>query len=170
MIYDLASAIAIGGALILLLCLCIIDLRVRLLPNVLVLPFAILGVLFHAVNDFEILTFKQIMIGAAVGYGFLYALRFAANAYYKQDSLGLGDVKLMGAAGLWLGAEGVLIALTVGAFAGLIHGVLYALVMAIKNKSAPNLKRLAIPAGPGFAVGILAAGWYILEHHLPYLS
>lgn len=150
-------------AAFLLLMLCIIDLRHRLLPNVLVFPFALLGIAFHVLTDFQVLGYKDVLIGGAAGYGFLFILRAGANAYYKQDALGLGDVKLMGAAGLWLGLEGVLTALTVGAFAGLLHGVLYAFYLALKNRAKPNFHRLAIPAGPGFAVGIVASALWILH-------
>ncbi|MEM6780885.1 MAG: A24 family peptidase [Pseudomonadota bacterium] len=160
--------ICLTTAILLLVILCIIDLRVRLLPNVLVFPFAVLGVAFHFSTDFQILPYQQMLIGGAVGYGFLFALRMAANAYYKQDSLGLGDVKLMGAAGLWLGAEGVLIALTVGAFAGLIHGIAYGLVKAATGKTKPDFHRLAIPAGPGFAIGIVISGLWIF-HQTSYI-
>jgi leader peptidase (prepilin peptidase)/N-methyltransferase len=79
------------------------------------------------------------------------------NAYYKQDTLGLGDVKLLAAAGLWLGVEGVVIALTVGAFAGLLHGIAVGLIQAVRDKRKANFSRLMIPAGPGFCVGIIGA-------------
>lgn len=163
MILNLLPLICLVSAFLLLVVLCIIDLRVRLLPNIFVFPFAVLGVVFHFVTDFQILSYQDMLIGGAVGYGFLFLLRAVANAYYKQDSLGLGDVKLMGGAGLWLGLEGVLMALTVGAFAGLLHGIGYALLIAVKNKSKPNFHRLAIPAGPGFTVGIVLSGLWILD-------
>jgi leader peptidase (prepilin peptidase)/N-methyltransferase len=79
-------------------------------------------------------------------------------------TLGLGDVKLLGAAGLWLGVEGVVMAMTVGAFAGLVHGILVAVIRGIREKSSPNLHRLMIPAGPGFCVGIACVGlWQYAE-------
>ena len=153
--FDLLSLFCLAIAALLLIILSIIDLRVRLLPTIYVFPFAILGPLFHCSEDFRFLSLHDIALGGLIGFGFLYILRFAANAYYKQDALGLGDVKLMGAAGLWLGIEGILIALTIGAFAGLLHGIIYAFWLAIKNKSKPNFHRLAIPAGPGFIAGIV---------------
>ncbi len=147
-------------AVILLAILTVVDLRVRLLPNIYVFPLAALGLLFHFSVNFEIISIIDILLGGLAGYGILWTIRFAANYHYKQDSLGLGDVKLMGAAGLWLGVEGVLFALTIGAFAGVLHGVGYALALAIKNESRPTFKRLMIPAGPGFIVGIISvAGW-----------
>ena len=96
-----------------------------------------------------------------MGGGILYVIRMAGNAYYKQDTLGLGDVKLLAAAGLWLGMEGVVFALTAGAFAGLLHGIFVACYRAIKEKTKPNLNRLMIPAGPGFCIGIVASWLYL---------
>ncbi len=148
------------GAAGLLIALSVIDLRVRLLPNKLVFPFACLGVLFHIVTDWQFLSPAQILIGGLCGLGILYGIRTIANYVYKTDTLGLGDVKLMGAAGLWLGPQGVMLALSLGAFAGLLHGIAVGLHSAYKNKTRPQFSRLQIPAGPGFAVGIvLAAAW-----------
>ena len=97
-------------------------------------------------------------IGAALGFGVLWIIRLAASRYYGQDALGLGDVKLMGAAGLWLGAEGITLALTLGATAGLIHGLGVAAYNAKKSGGPMQLARLQIPAGPGFVIGILIVG------------
>lgn len=151
------------AALGLLVILCIIDLRVRLLPNKYVLPFALCGAGFHLLTFSAYLSPTDIFAGAALGFGLLYLIRAAANRYYGMDSLGLGDVKLMGAAGIWLGFEGVLFALTAGAFAGLLHGLGYGLYIAWRDKTPLNLHRLAIPAGPGFAVGIVISGAYLLQ-------
>lgn len=150
------------AALILLIILSVIDLKVRLLPNIYVLPLALLGVCFHIVTNFAYLTSPHAMIlGGLTGFFLLYGLRAAANWHYQQDALGLGDVKLMGAAGLWLGVDGVLFALTLGALAGILHGLGVATWIHVRNKAPFSLSRLEIPAGPGFALGIiLVAGWH----------
>lgn len=163
MMVEFIPLICLVSALLLLIVLAVIDLRVRLLPNIFVFPLAVLGPVFHFVTDFQIIGFQDMLLGGLVGFGFLFILRAVANVYYKQDALGLGDVKLMGAAGLWLGMEGVLFALTIGAFAGLLHGVVYALIISARKRVKPNFHRLAIPAGPGFAVGILITALWILH-------
>lgn len=150
-------------AVALLVILSVIDLRIRLLPNKYVLPFAICGVAFHLLTFGDYLRPLDIIAGAALGFGLLYLIRAAANYHYGMDALGLGDVKLMGAAGLWLGVEGVLFALTAGAFAGLLHGIAYGIYIARRDGTALNLHRLAIPAGPGFAAGIVIAGAFIFH-------
>lgn len=138
-----------------LLTLSVIDLRTWLLPDKYNLTLALLGIAFHSSTQFRIFSPAELFYGAALGAGTLYAVRFLGNRHYKQDTLGLGDVKLLGAAGFWLGVEGVVFAITIGACAGLCHGIGIALTRAIQTKSRPNLKRLMLPAGPGFCVGIL---------------
>ncbi|MAZ76201.1 MAG: prepilin peptidase [Micavibrio sp.] len=154
MIDTLTAIIFMGGAAT-LGTLSIIDLKTFLLPNKWVATFAVLGFSFHAINAFEALSIEQVTYGALAGFWTLYIIRAGGNWYYKQDSLGLGDVKLLGAAGIWLGVEGVFFAITAGAFAGLIHGIIYAVWVSIKNKQPIQMARLRIPAGPGFAIGTL---------------
>ncbi|OIN86302.1 MAG: hypothetical protein AUJ12_06595 [Alphaproteobacteria bacterium CG1_02_46_17] len=156
------------AAILTLITLSVIDFRTWILPDWLNLILAILGITFHASTSFFFMPPSGLFYGAAVGAGILYLIRMGGNYYYKQDTLGLGDVKLLGAAGLWLGVEGVVMAMTVGAFAGLIHGIIVAVYRGIKEKSRPNLNRLMIPAGPGFCIGILIIGiWqyanYVME-------
>ncbi len=148
----------IAAALILLGALCVIDLKHRLLPDKLVLPFLILGVAFHFLTRFHYATPMDMVAGALLGGGLLYAVRFFAVRYYGDDALGLGDVKLMIAAGVWLGPQAILLTLIVGAMAGIFHGLAIACSNKIKTKAPMNLKNLSLPAGPGFAVGIVIAG------------
>ena len=151
----------VAGAIGLLIALSVVDLRVRLLPNEMVLGFAALGVIFHLSNAMALLSVTEMALGGFIGFGSLYLLRAIANHFYGMDALGLGDVKLMGAAGLWLGPDGVMLALMLGAMAGLLHGG----ACAVHGKIP--LARLQIPAGPGFAVGIvIAAGWQFREFFL----
>jgi leader peptidase (prepilin peptidase)/N-methyltransferase len=141
-------------AFIILVTLTIIDFRTWILPNWLNLLLAITGFAFHLSISFRFAPPYDYFLGAIVGGGILYVIRFFGNRHYKQDTLGLGDVKLLAASGLWLGVEGVVMAMTIGAFAGLLHGIAVALIRAFQEKAKPNLHRLMIPAGPGFCIGI----------------
>lgn len=154
MIYILLLSCLFVG-IITLIILSYIDLKTYLLPNIGVGIFALSGFLFHAIDGFETLELSEVAFGALTGFWSLYVIRAAGNWYYKQDSLGLGDVKLLGAGGIWLGIEGVFFAITLGAFAGLVHGIIYAIYIAQKTKQPINMTRLKIPAGPGFAAGII---------------
>ncbi len=151
------SLLLILIAIILLITLAIIDFRTYYLPNIYVFPFAAAGILFHLATKAALLSPIFIIAGALVGFLSLYVIRLVANHYYKKDTLGLGDVKLMGAAGIWLGLDGILLALTIGAIAGMIHGVIYGLYLKHKHKKPVNFGQLNIPAGPGFIIGIFLA-------------
>lgn len=146
------------GAVILLGMLAATDIKTRLLPNEMVTGFATLGMVFHLTTLANFVPVENIAIGGAGGFLALYIIRAVANKAYGQDALGLGDVKLIGAGGIWLGPDAIMLAMAVGALAALIHGAAYALVDARKNKRKPDLMNLQIPAGPGFAVGIIICG------------
>lgn len=147
----------------LLILLAIIDFKTFLLPNIYVAPFSLLGLAFHGLTDFYFLSLTAVLIGGIGGFTVLYLIRMAGNKYYKQDSLGLGDVKLLGAGGLWLGFENVMIAMTIGAFLGLLHGLAYALHLKLKTSEAFSLTRLTIPAGPGFVGGLMIVGGWMFH-------
>ncbi|MEM9468981.1 MAG: prepilin peptidase [Pseudomonadota bacterium] len=149
-----------SGCLVVLAVLSFIDFKTYLLPNKWVATLAACAFLFHFINGFETLSLHQMVHGGLVGFWTLYLIRAIGNWYYKMDSLGLGDVKLLGAGGLLLGVENVFFAITCGAFAGLIHGILFAFYISIKNKEPFSIKRLRIPAGPGFAIGIGGVALY----------
>jgi prepilin signal peptidase PulO-like enzyme (type II secretory pathway) len=145
-------------ALILLVILTIVDLRHRLLPNIYVFPFFLLGIAFHATIGITPDIALSMVTGTLAGGGLLYAIRLIANRIYQQDTLGLGDVKLMAAAGTWLGIEHIFMALGIGAFLGLLHGLAYVAIHYIRTKERLALSRLSIPAGPGFIGGIILTG------------
>ncbi len=149
----------------LLITLSVIDFKTWLLPDPLNLALAGTGIIFHLISGYEILPPHEVIFGALIGAGLLYIIRMAGNAYYKQESLGLGDVKLLGAAGLWLGIEGTILAIVLGAAAGVVHGLILAGVIAYKNKTTYSLQRLMLPAGPGFCVGIFLSGaWLFFDY------
>ena len=63
----IAKCFILLAALALLLILTIIDFKVKLLPNVYVFPYGALGIIFHTLNDFSLLTLEQVLIGGAFG-------------------------------------------------------------------------------------------------------
>lgn len=158
------------GAVGLLLILAWIDLRTFLLPNELVLGFATLGLVFHLTTLCAWIAPYDILLGGLAGFGSLYLLRFFANRHYGADALGLGDVKLIGAAGLWLGVEGVMMALFFGASASLLHGLGYALYEKKKTGEMPTMNDLRLPAGPGFVAGIMISGFILYRNFSPLIK
>ncbi|MFQ5534665.1 MAG: prepilin peptidase [Sphingomonadales bacterium] len=109
----------------LLLALAAIDQRDGILPNGLVaLVFA------TAVAELIILSTDSMLdsiLGSVLGFGFLAALALAYERLRGIEGLGWGDAKFMGAAGMWVGWQGlpsVLLLASAGALAIVLAGSL----------------------------------------------
>jgi len=81
-------------------------------------------------------------------------IRAFANRFYHADALGLGDVKLMAAAGLGLGFPNIFMALSLGSFVGVLHGACMAFLEKKNTGHNMSLSRVNVPAGLGLTVGI----------------
>ncbi len=62
-------------------------------------------------------------LGAAAGFGSLWAVGKIGTWLFKKDAMGFGDVKLMGALGAFLGAPAILYIVFVAALLGSVVGV-----------------------------------------------
>lgn len=137
--------IALGIALVTLLVpVTLIDLEHRIIPNKLTGPFALLAIGLGAALAPERLP-EQLIAGAAAG-GFLFAAALA-----NPKGMGMGDVKLAGVLGLYLGravAPAMLVALVAGVLVGAVI---------IARKGAAEGRRTAVPFGPFLALGALVA-------------
>jgi leader peptidase (prepilin peptidase) / N-methyltransferase len=103
-----------------LLALAWIDARNFRLPDVLTLPLIAAGLAEAAWLEPEALTDRAVATAAAFA-----ALWLVARAYRMvrgREGLGLGDVKLMAAAGAWVGIALLPIVMLAGALLGLAYG------------------------------------------------
>lgn len=131
-----------------------IDLKLWILPNELVALFGLLSIPFHIgiyaiYGDWIYGGWLFFVLGGLLGGTSLWLIRAVANKYYGMETMGLGDVKLIFAAGLWFGPQNILIAISVGAFCGVFHALILAMLKSL------SLRRMMLPAGPGFIVGII---------------
>jgi leader peptidase (prepilin peptidase)/N-methyltransferase len=113
----LASA-ALGWTL---LALALIDRRHLLLPDELTLPLIPVGLVVAWLIDPARL--PDHLAGAGAGGLILFGLHHAYRRLRGRDGLGLGDVKLMTAAGAWVAWQGLPSVLLLGATTALIAGV-----------------------------------------------
>lgn len=148
-------------ALGLLTILAVIDHKRYLLPDVYVLPLAIAFYLIHAAHGFALLTPVDMFWGMVVGGGFLLLIRQAGLWIMKEDAVGFGDIKFMAACGIGLGYPGILIALTLGGFFGILHGALLKFFITRKTGIKQDLYRVNVPAGVGFALGVFVTFIYL---------
>lgn len=84
-----------------LLVLAALDLRHFWLPDRIVLPLGIAGLAVNAAGIGP--GIAPAAIGAAAGFGVLWAVSAAYHAVRKRRGLGGGDPKLLGAIGVWVG-------------------------------------------------------------------
>jgi leader peptidase (prepilin peptidase) / N-methyltransferase len=137
--------LALGLTLVALLVpIALIDLDHRIIPNKLTGLGALAAIAIGAATRPAGLP-AQLIAGAAAG-GFLLAAALA-----RPGGMGMGDVKLAGMLGLFLGRE-VAVALLVALLAGALAG---AVVMA--RKGVGEGRKTAVPFGPFLALGGVVA-------------
>jgi len=115
-----------GGALLIwascglgwmLLALAAIDARDRLLPDALTFPLMLAGPPLTALIEPEGVLDRA--IGAAAGFVVFWALGALYRRLRHREGLGLGDAKLLAAAGAWLGWQALPSVVLIAAAAGL---------------------------------------------------
>jgi leader peptidase (prepilin peptidase)/N-methyltransferase len=138
-----AAGVAMSVILILLVVpAALIDLEHRIIPNRLTAAGAVLALVIGLVLD-PAGEPERLIAGAAAGG----LLLLAALAY--PGGMGMGDVKLAGVMGLFLGldvAAAILVALVAGALAG---------ATIVARKGAREGRKTAVPFGPFLALGAL---------------
>jgi leader peptidase (prepilin peptidase) / N-methyltransferase len=140
-----AATIVLNVAFILLLVpIALIDVEHRIIPNELTALGAVLALAIGTGLDPSGEPERLIAALAAGG-----ALLIAALAY--PGGMGMGDVKLAGVMGLFLGSA-VAPAMLVALFAGVLFGALVA-----ARKGARAARKTAVPFGPFLALGSLVA-------------
>jgi leader peptidase (prepilin peptidase)/N-methyltransferase len=143
----LASRLIFGCALIVLFA---IDLEHHLLPNVITLPFIVVGFMFSLFTEPG---WKASLIGIVAGGG---ALWLIAEVYYRvrhEEGLGMGDVKMLAMVGGFLGWQLTLMTLMLASLGGTVIG------LALIATSRGTMKH-ALPFGTFLALGAAVAGTF----------
>jgi leader peptidase (prepilin peptidase) / N-methyltransferase len=87
-------------------------------------------------------------LGAAVGWGSLWAVAIVGQLIFRKEAMGFGDVKLLGAIGAYLGWRGVLFAIVGSSFVGSMVG----LILVFSGKKELQSR---IPYGPYLALAAI---------------
>jgi leader peptidase (prepilin peptidase) / N-methyltransferase len=131
------------------------DLEHRRIPNVVLIVSALIGVALLALGDRDALADHLIAAAAAFGALFVVALAYPRG-------MGMGDVKLAGVMGLYLG-KAVAPALLIGFAVGALYG------LALIARNGAEARKQAVPFGPFLALGGIVAlfvgdeivDWYV---------
>jgi leader peptidase (prepilin peptidase) / N-methyltransferase len=136
------SSILLGWYLIVL---SVFDVKAFILPDV--LTYALLACGLAPALALSTEEVASLIGGAIAGGGCLYLVRWIHWRFTKREGLGLGDVKLFGAAGAWVGLEGLPQVLLIASLCGLIYAAL-----------APRQGRFSKKKIP-FGAGLCLAFW-----------
>lgn len=88
--------------------LALIDIRIRLLPDMIVLPMLWLGILLQTVPALATIGLELAIWGAAAGYMLLWVPAKLFRLLRRVEAMGHGDFKLMALIGVWLGPASII--------------------------------------------------------------
>ena len=136
-----------------LLYLAYIDWRTFRLPNVMTLPLILLGITFNWVSDLRFASLSSAILGAALGYGSLWALNTGYRRLKNRNGIGMGDAKLLAGLGAWFGWGTLPSILLIASITGLVGGIAWL-------KWNRRALEQAFPFGPFLAItGIIELLW-----------
>ena len=127
-----------------LLILAVVDVRVLRLPDVLTLPLIAAGLGAGLLVSER--AWLDHLIGVAAGYAAFAAVAWAYRRVRSREGLGLGDAKLLAAAGAWL----TWIALPSVVLLAALLALAWAVVLRLARREGPGDDRL--PFGPALCL------------------
>ncbi|MFC1660531.1 prepilin peptidase [Gemmatimonadota bacterium] len=151
------SVEALRGALFLsvLLGIAVTDARFYIIPNEFSVGGGVLGLLLAPFPGGP--TALQALVGAAVGFGFLWLVARGGTWLFKKEAMGGGDLKMMAMVGAFLGISGVVLTLFLGALLG---SLIFGPISWKTGKLVPFGIFLAAGAAVAYGWGADLIGWY----------
>jgi leader peptidase (prepilin peptidase)/N-methyltransferase len=101
--------------------------------------------------------FVEALLGAAVGFGLLYAVAVVGKWVFKEEAMGGGDIKMMAMVGAFVGWKGVLLTVFIGALVGT---AVFVPLTVKKKRLVPFGVFLAIGAAITFVAQDAILAWY----------
>jgi len=134
------------------------DLDVQRLPNVITLPGIVIGLAFSLITPPGPI---DSVIGAALGAGSLWFVRWGWHRLTGVEGMGLGDVKMLAMVGAFLGWKQVWITLFLASITGAVLGlVLLGFKVRSLQSRLPFGTFLAVAAYLASTIGAPLASWY----------
>jgi leader peptidase (prepilin peptidase)/N-methyltransferase len=132
------------------------DARAYIIPDEFSLGGLALGIVFALAAGKQALGVA--LLGAAVGFGMLWLVAIAGEWMFKQEAMGGGDIKMMAMVGAFLGWQGTLLTVFLGALIGSL--IFVPLSLLGHKKLVPFGIFLAIGAAATDLVGPMILSWY----------
>lgn len=146
----------IGWSLLsLLMIICISDIHYKIIPNRVLLVFAVIFLVLRIAIPLE--PWWDMLIGSAIGFGLLLLI-----AIVSKGGMGGGDIKLFAVLGLVLGWKGVLLAFFLAALIGAIAGIIGMVAGKIRRKQPmPFAPAISLGTIIAFLWGDMLVEWYM---------
>lgn len=129
----------------------VVDYKIQIIPNRLNLTMFEIGLIFVFIFGMQNLNVaKDMLLGMFIGGGIFLLITLIGGAIAGKEAMGLGDVKLMGALGLYFGAVDIAIISVLSFLIGAIISII--IVIAKKNR-----KDGYIPFGPFIVLATITA-------------
>lgn len=149
----------------LLVAMSVIDHDFKIIPNVLNLTGLATGLSFAAAQGEHV--FSSAFLGGLTGAGGFLMIRLTGTAIFKKEAMGLGDVKLAGVLGVFLGVH----LLLTGVFFAFLLLTVVGWIRVLRNR---ELRQREIPLAPYLFIGTVSAliagqpfiEWYLQQFHI----
>ncbi|MBO5946758.1 MAG: prepilin peptidase [Alphaproteobacteria bacterium] len=144
MIFNIFFILLLIGAIACALLISVADFRRRIIPDAYLFPLMLIGLILIVFFGFPV-GIRDAVIGATFGYTMSAIIGFAFDYFIRRRTpdaippIGMGDIKLIGVGGLWLGTSGLSMALIVACITGAMW--------------ARTKKQKFIPFAPFFLLG-----------------
>jgi leader peptidase (prepilin peptidase)/N-methyltransferase len=148
---------ALAGAVLgtILLGIAVTDARHMLIPDEFTWGGLVLGLAFALGGGGPALV--QALLGAAAGFALLYAIAVIGEWVFKEEAMGGGDIKMMAMIGAFVGWQGVLLTVFLGALLGTL---IFVPLTLRKKRLVPFGVFLAVGAAAAFVAGDAIVTWY----------
>ena len=125
-----------------LLCAFVVDLKEQIIPNRLNLLMLEVGLVFVFLHGFSNINIAlNMLLGMLAGGGIFLLITLIGGLIAGKEAMGMGDVKLMGALGLYFGIQNIVVISVMSFLIGAIVSIIY---MIVNRKNADTY----IPFGP----------------------
>jgi leader peptidase (prepilin peptidase)/N-methyltransferase len=140
----------------LLLGIALTDVRAYIIPNEFTWGGLIIGLVLSAAGGLHVLGLA--LLGAVVGFALLWIVGVVGKWVFKEEAMGGGDIKMMAMVGSFLGWQGVLLTIFLGALGG--SAIFLPLALVGRKKLVPFGVFLALGAAVTYLVGPAILDWY----------
>ncbi len=132
-----------------LLCAFVVDFKEQIIPNRLNLLIFEVGLVFTFLYGFSNINIAiNMFIGMFAGGGIFLLITLLGGLIAGKEAMGMGDVKLMGALGLFFGLQNIVVISVLAFLLGAIGGIIF---MIVRKKNANTY----IPFGPFIVISTI---------------